>query len=277
MPSFGRALVVAGIWLLLVGCPPGLSSGGPPRGPAALTPLDASYRIDDQEFTLEGGKVTVPGPPGAASKTVVEIVGVPVSGDLDGDGQQDAVVLLVQTTGGSGTFYYAAAALKRGETFLGTPAVFVGDRIAPRNLSIRHGVVNLDYAQRRPGEAMATAPSLAASKYLVNRGDRLEEVVLTESQRIFAGAVVIGHEVRSFTPCDSNRAVWLLGDSPALAAVQSAYRQAMPETRPYAPVFMVLAGEIASPPAEGFGAEFPAGFRVSRLLRSLPGGACSMD
>ena len=53
---------------------------------AAQTPGDATYMIDGKAFTLNGGQATVESFPGAASKTVVEILGEPVSGDLDGDG-----------------------------------------------------------------------------------------------------------------------------------------------------------------------------------------------
>jgi hypothetical protein len=212
--------------------------------------------------------------PGAASKNMVQLFGEPVSGDLDQDGVPDAAVLLVQTTGGSGTFYYVAAALSRGGTFRGTEAVFIGDRIAPLQLAIRHGVVILDYADRLPGEAMATAPSAGRSKYLVVRKSLLEVIPLADGEMIAAGDVVIGHEVRSFTPCGVGEAVWLVGDSPALPEVQTAYHRAMSDTSPYAPLFMVLTGFPVESPVDGFAADSPAGFRVSRLVHALPGTSC---
>ena len=134
--------------------------------------------INGTAFTLNGGQASVESFPGAASKTVVEILGEPVSGDLDGDGVTDAAVLLVETTGGSGTFYHVAAALNQNGNFVGTRAVFLGDRIAPRQLAIRHGILIIDYAERRSGESMATPPSLDASKYLVAREKQLVEIKL---------------------------------------------------------------------------------------------------
>jgi hypothetical protein len=242
---------------------------------SALTPRETTYLVDGEPFTLRAGRAEIEVAPGAASKTVVEVYGEPISGDLDGDGVPDAALLLVQTSGGSGTFYHVAAALNRNGMFFGTGAVFIGDRIAPQQLAIRHGVVIVDYADRRPGEAMTTPPSLGVSKYLVSRGEQLVEVLLAAGELIVAGEVVIGHEVRSFTPCGAGQAAWLLGDSPALPAVMVTYHLATSDASPYTPLLMVLTGQPAAPPAEGFGADFSAGFRVSQLIHSLTDASCT--
>jgi hypothetical protein len=231
--------------------------------------------INGTAFTLNGGHASVESFPGAASKTVVEILGEPVSGDLDGDGVADAAVLLVETTGGSGTFYHVAAALNQNGNFVGTRTVFLGDRIAPRQLVIRHGILIIDYAERRPGESMATPPSLGASKYLVAREKQLVEIKLDEGEVIAAGEVVIGHEVRSFTPCGAGAAAWLIGASPALPVMQAAYHLNMSDASPYAPLLMVLTGQPVDRPAEGFGADYLAGFYATTLVHSLPGASCS--
>ena len=241
----------------------------------AQTPGDATYMINGTAFTLNGGQASVESFPGAASKTVVEILGEPVSGDLDGDGVTDAAVLLVETTGGSGTFYHVAAALNQNGNFVGTRTVFLGDRIAPRQLVIRHGILIIDYAERRPGESMATPPSLGASKYLIAREKQLVEIKLDEGEVIAAGEVVIGHEVRSFTPCGAGAAAWLIGASPALPVMQAAYHLNMSDASPYAPLLMVLTGQSVDRPAEGFGADYLAGFYATTLVHSLPGASCS--
>jgi len=241
----------------------------------AQTPGDATYMINGTAFTLNGGQASVEYFPGAASKTVVKILGEPASGDLDGDGVTDAAVLLVETTGGSGTFYHVAAALNQNGNFVGTRAVFLGDRIAPRQLVIRHGILIIDYAERRPGESMATPPSLDASKYLVAREKQLVEIKLDEGEVIAAGEVVIGHEVRSFTPCGAGAAAWLIGTSPALVTMQASYHLNMSDASPYAPLLMVLTGQPVDRPVEGFGSDYPAGFYATTLVHSLPGASCS--
>jgi len=265
---------------VLVGLLSGCGATGTERTRAATptgakTPDDTTYLVDGEIVSLHHGRAIIEVAPGAASKTVIEVFGNPVPGDLDDDGTPDAAALLVKTTGGSGTFYYVAAAFNRGGKFFGTAAVLLGDRIAPRQLTIRHGMVIVAYADRRPGEAMATNPTVELSKYLVVNDIGLEEVPLAGGEVIMAGDVVIGHEVRSFTACDDHQTAWLLGDSPALAEVRNAYLRAMRDASPYAPLFMVLAGQPFDRPTEGFGANYPAGFRVTHVIRSLPGGACS--
>jgi len=265
-------LICAG---LLLGCAslPSVAASG--SRAVAQTPGDATYMINGRVFTLNGGQALVEAFPGAASKTVVEVLGDPVDGDLDGDGVADAAVLLVETTGGSGTFYHVAAAINQNGNFVGTRSVFLGDRIAPRQLVIRHGILIVDYADRRPGEAMATPPSLDASKYLVAREKQLVEIKLEEGEVIAAGEVVIGHEVRSFTPCGAGNAAWLIGASPSLVTMQASYHLNMSDASPYAPLFMVLTGQPVDRPAEGFGADYPAGFYAKKLVHSLPGASCS--
>jgi hypothetical protein len=92
--------------------------------------------------------------------------------------------------------------------------VFVGDRIAPQQLATGYGLIIFDYTDRRPGEAMATPPSLAKTKFLAWKGADLVDIPLAADQSVAAGEVVIGHEVRSFFPCGTDRPSWLAGDSP---------------------------------------------------------------
>lgn len=276
MPVHRSLLGLILVWMLL-----GCSLAAPNRWvpeerPVAQTPRDATYLIDDMEYVLKEGQVTIETFPGAASKTVLKIYGEPVSGDLDDNGAVDAAIVLVQTTGGSGTFYYVAAALNREGNFVGTRAVLVGDRITPRQLAIRYGVVFIDYADRWPGEAMAMPPSLDKSKYLAIRENRLEEIPLADDELIVAGEVVIGHEVRSFTPCGAGKTAWLAGDSPALTAMQAAYHRAMSDTAPYAKLFMVLTGYPVASPADGLGADYPIGFQATKLVTIRPGEACAI-
>ncbi len=262
--DYGCGLLV--IFLcLLPGCAPALSS---PVGATGLTPGEATYLIDGQAITLRDGQAVAAPVAGVASKTQVRIFGEPVRGDLDDDGVADAALLLVVTRGGSGTFYYLAAAFDRGGAFVGSEAVFLGDRIAPQQLVIRHGLVVVDYAERLADQAMTVPTSLKLTKYLVSSGDRLEEVLLADGELIAAGVVVIGHEVRSFTPCDDEQPAWLLGVSPALPAIKAAYRLGMADAPAYAPRFMVLAGRPVGPPLEGFGINYPAGFLATQLVFS---------
>ncbi len=124
---------------------------------------NASYTIDGEVFTLVQGKAENLIAPNSATKHTVSIFGEPVYGDLTADGKNDAAVLLVSNPGGSGTFYYAVLAIATGTTYVTTNTLLLGDRIAPQTVEIRDGRAVYNYAERKAGEPMTTAPSIGKS------------------------------------------------------------------------------------------------------------------
>lgn len=162
------ALLALGLVVLLAGAytRSQQADGAQDDGQAAASPRDATYIIDDEPAVLVDGSAEMPPAPGAMTPTVVTMFSVAAQGDLDGDGVDDAAVLLVKESGGSGTFFYVAGALKRGNGYQGTNAVLLGDRIAPNTTNIRDGVLVHDYATRNPGEPMTARPSVGASIFL---------------------------------------------------------------------------------------------------------------
>ncbi len=248
---------------------------GGTRLPSAHSPLQATYWIEGRSVALHDGLAVLEQGGDGATKILVKIFGTPVRGDLDDDGVEDAVLLLVVDSGGSGTFYYLAVAYNRGGTFSGGEAIFLGDRIAPQRLSIRYGLIVVDFAERLPEEAMSVRPSQGVSRCLLSTKTGLEEIPLAKGEALFAGEVVIGHELRSFRTCDTGQEAWLIGSSPALKAIINAYRQIMSGSPPYTPTFMVLTGRPVERPTDGFGADYPAGFYATRLVLSHPGPGCA--
>lgn len=139
----------------------------------------ACYFIERQKICLTDGHSAVDAAPGSATKIETFLFGHPAYGDLDGDGVEDTVVLLIHRPGGSGTFYYVAAALRQGGRVQGTNAVLLGDRITPQTIAVQNGVVTAKYADRRSDESMATSPSIGKSKYLAIKEGKLEELKST--------------------------------------------------------------------------------------------------
>lgn len=137
----------------------------------ALHYKDATYNIDGQLVTLRNGVAETTSAPGSATNVVTRYFGNELVTDLDGDGDEDVAFVLTQETGGSGIFYYAVAALATNDGYIGSDGYLLGDRIAPQTTSIspnpRHrNVVVFNYADRAPGESMATQPSVGKSAYL---------------------------------------------------------------------------------------------------------------
>jgi len=140
---------------------------------------NATYSVEGQNVTLVNGKAEIETAPGSASKTVIQYFGNEARGDLNGDGLPDVAFLITSTGGGSGTFYYVVAALQGIDSYGGTNAVLLGDRIAPQTTEIRDGEILVNYADRKPDEPMTTQPSVGVSKYLRVSGTQLQEVPRT--------------------------------------------------------------------------------------------------
>jgi hypothetical protein len=177
MPRRGLVLLP----ILLCGCGP--VDRAPDAAPvdsatqatrAAQSPESASYRIDGRVVRLRDGKHEEPAAPASASRRTTAVWGAPVAADLDGDGDQDAILIITTEQGGSGTFYYVAVAELDGGAYSGSTGVLLGDRIAPRSVTFADGVITVDYAERKPGEPMSAAPSVAASKRFVYRNGVLQ-------------------------------------------------------------------------------------------------------
>ncbi len=75
-------------------------------------------------------------------------------GDLNGDGWDDAAVILVVQSGGSGTFYYLCAVINEEGSLVNVATLFLGDRIQIRDLHIRSGQIEIDMLVQGPKDPM---------------------------------------------------------------------------------------------------------------------------
>ena len=125
---------------------------------------NATYVFNGSPITLTDGKAETQIAPGSASKLTTQYFGNEATGDLNNDGIPDIAFLVTQQGGGSGTFYYVVAALKTKNGYQGTNAMFLGDRIAPQSTQIANGTITVNYADRKPEQAMSTRPSIGVSR-----------------------------------------------------------------------------------------------------------------
>ena len=136
---------------------------------------EVTFMVSGVPVTLLDGVATATTNLGGASETILRYFGNQHMHDIDGDGEDDVVFLVTQETGGSGTFFYAVGALKRGEEYLGTHAVFIGDRIHPQTITSGKGrEVVVNFAERLPTEPMTAQPSVGRSVYLLLDTETLE-------------------------------------------------------------------------------------------------------
>jgi hypothetical protein len=127
---------------------------------------NSTFSVNGKEVALVNGVSEVAAAPGSASKVVTTYFGNEAYGDLNGDGKLDKVFLVTQTGGGSGLFYYAVVALKTDDGYKTTNAFLLGDRISPQSTNINTGEIQINYAERKPGQPMTATPTVGVVKLL---------------------------------------------------------------------------------------------------------------
>lgn len=159
----------------------------------------------DGEVVLEAGHWEGPPPlPGSASVPRVDFVGDLVArGDLDGDGRDEAAVLLATNFGGTGVFHYVAIVEQRGAENRNIATHAVGDRIQLRSMHIEEGRLVLDLVRARPDDP-ACCPTEVVTLQFQLQGDRLSDPVQVGSSRSLTPEVLADGRWRL--------AAWKFGD-----------------------------------------------------------------
>ena len=124
---------------------------------------DLTITIDTQEFDMSDGVAEIAPSQGSGTANTLRLIGVPVLGDSDGDGNPDAALLVQHDPGGSGTLYYAVVAINDGGSYRASNALLLGDRIEPRAVEFTDGRFVYTYAERKPGDAMSERGSVEKS------------------------------------------------------------------------------------------------------------------
>lgn len=123
---------------------------------------------------LKGGVFEEPAAPGSASKNRVELGPERAFGDLDGDGDEDAVVVLAVSRGGSGTFLYLASVINEKGAPKASAAVLLGDRVAVTSLAIGAGTLSVGMLVHKPGEPLSAVPTVSVTRSFKHNGGLVE-------------------------------------------------------------------------------------------------------
>lgn len=96
--------------------------------------------LDEAVALVDGRYEGEPFVAGGASRPTITLLPETVTyGDLDGDGQADAAVVLVSDLGGSGTYHYLAVVKSRDGKPANVATALLGDRVQVRSLAIEDG------------------------------------------------------------------------------------------------------------------------------------------
>lgn len=121
--------------------------------------------IHDHAVTLNDGHwAGTPFVAGGSSRPTVGLVkDFRLTGDLNSDGMEEAVVLLWENSGGSGTRIYIAVAGRRGGESVNLASALLGDRVQVRSGAIRNGKIEILVVQQGPDDP-ACCPTQTATR-----------------------------------------------------------------------------------------------------------------
>lgn len=138
-------------------------------------PSNATFQFEDGPVTLKNGSATTNLTPSGEITEETDLTNTIAYGDLNSDGKNDAAFLLVQTTSGTGVFFNVAAYVSGLVNYNGSNAIFLGDRIVPKTISISKGIITVTYLDRTSSEAMTDDPTVLSTKTFTYTGGQLVE------------------------------------------------------------------------------------------------------
>lgn len=139
-------------------------------------PSNATFTFEDGQITLSGGTATKNIEGSSLLTEEISLWGELITyGDINDDKRSDTAVIITRSGGVSGFFIYVAPFLSTSGSYKGGNAVFLGDRIAPRDISIDDGVITVEYLDRAEGEPLAADATVPTTKQFVIRSGMLVE------------------------------------------------------------------------------------------------------
>ncbi len=133
-----------------------------------------SYQgIHAQTIKLTNGKYEGPTfDAGGASRLRVQLVEqLMLSGDMTGDGNNEAIVFLTASSGGSGVYTYLAIISKNGFGYENIASKNLGDRIQVRALRFAEGTLILDLVVAAAGDAACCPSQKMRNTYRLVNGE----------------------------------------------------------------------------------------------------------
>ena len=176
-------LLACGATLLIAACQP--STEAPKAAPQALSAALGAPTLEELKSATYAGLQDLAGPvtlkggrwegepvePGAASRpSVVLAPSFRLAGDLDGDGVEEAVVVLAQSSGGSGTFDSLAVVKRTPEGLRNVATAALGDRVAIRSARVEGGKLLVSVVRAGEKDAKCCPGELADLRWTLGGG-----------------------------------------------------------------------------------------------------------
>jgi len=217
LPAAGMALLI----VTLAACQPEPPTGQAPATakppPAPATPAapartgppapeeaaNASYLgTEYSPLTLRNGRWRGEPVAGGASAPNAGLAGnLFLSGDLDGDRRDEAVVVLYTSGGGSGTFDYLAALSRNaaGQVVnIGTAAL--GDRVRIRDARLEGGTITLNVVQAGPDDAACCPGQKFERQFALRDGKLVETETIDQGRQTIEDLAGVEWQLDEFRP-----------------------------------------------------------------------------
>jgi heat shock protein HslJ len=111
---------------------------------------------------------------------VVSLVGdLRIIGDLDGDGTDDAVVLLNYTPGGTAQLLHLAVMTRKKGKIENVATTLIGDRVQIRDVRIEQKRIFVDVVQAGPKDAMCCPGEVTTRWWTLDPGGKLNPLIVT--------------------------------------------------------------------------------------------------
>lgn len=126
--------------------------------------------VNDGVAQLVDGTYSEEAAPGSATKITVTLSDVSAYGDLNGDGVEDAVVVLVTDPGGSGTFYTMVAVLNDRGMPNPVATASLGDRVILNALTVDAGQISVEMVIAGPDDPLCCPNTTRHAVYALQGG-----------------------------------------------------------------------------------------------------------
>jgi hypothetical protein len=125
---------------------------------------NATFLFEEGAVTLKNGTASSRVSPDSSATVETDLRDIYAYGDLNSDGKEDAVVVLMQSGGGSGTFFSIAGYISGPVGYKGTGTAFIGDRVEIKSISVKGKRITVTYLGRRDDEPFAAEPTVLITK-----------------------------------------------------------------------------------------------------------------
>jgi heat shock protein HslJ len=112
--------------------------------------------------------------PNSATDLIIILSDKVAYGDLNGDGEEDAAVILITDSGGSGTFHQLAVVLNQKGSPNHVASQLLGDRVEVKSLSVRSGEIAVEMITHGPNDPLC-CPTLEVTQNYLLQGDKLAD------------------------------------------------------------------------------------------------------